>query len=41
MKSSIFNEQRIIQVKSNILWAMQLIRNILMDDEQYIPRTLI
>ena len=31
MKSSILNEQRTIQAKSDVFWTMQLIRDILGD----------
>ena len=40
MKSSFLNEQRIIQTSGNILWIMQFTRNISMDNEQYIQRTI-
>ena len=41
MESSILNEQGTVQIKSNILWTMQFVRDISMDNEQYILRAFI
>jgi len=38
MKGSIPNKQGTFCAKSNILWIMQLTRNISKDDEQYLSR---
>ena len=40
-RSSLFDKQRTIQTKSDVLWTMQLTRNISIDDNKYIPRTAI
>jgi len=40
MESSISNKQRTIQAEYYVFQAMQLTRNILEDDEQYILRTI-
>jgi len=40
MESSLFNEQRTIQTKSDILQTMQLTRNISIDNDKYILRTI-
>jgi len=41
MESGLFDKQRTIQTKSNILWTVKLTRNILMDDDKYILRATI
>ena len=40
IEDSISDKQRIIQTKSNILWTIQLVWNISIDNEQYIPRII-
>jgi len=41
MESGLFVKQRTIQTKSNILWTVQLTRNIPMDDDKYTLRATI
>jgi len=41
MESNIPDQQESIQAKSNILWIIQFTVNILINNEQYIPRALI
>ena len=36
MEGRIFDKERLIQTSSDVFWTMQLIRNISIDDEQYI-----
>jgi len=38
MESGFLDKQRIIQASSHILWIMQLTKDVLKDDEQYILR---
>ena len=40
MEGCIFDKQRAIQTSSNVFWTLQLLRNIPMNDEQYILRTI-
>ena len=40
MEDNIFNEQGIIWAKSDVFWTMQLTRDILANNEQYIQETL-
>ena len=41
MESGLFDKQRTIQTKNDVLWTMQLARNISTDDDKYLPRTII
>ena len=41
MKSSLLNKQKTIQTSSDVLWIVQLSRNISTNNEQYIPGTTI
>ena len=38
MEGHILDQQEIVQTSSNVLWIMQLARNVPKDDEQYFPR---
>ena len=40
MKSSLFDKQRTIWTKSDVLWTIQLSRNISAHNDKYIPRTI-
>ena len=40
MESSLFDKQETIQTESDVLWTMQLARNIPTDDNKYLPRTI-
>jgi len=39
MESGLFDKQRTIQTKSDVLWTMQPTRNISMDNNKYLLRT--
>ena len=39
MESGLFDKQRTIQTKSDVLWTMQLTRNISIGDDKYLLRT--
>ena len=39
MESGFFDKQRTIQTESDVLWTVQLTRNISTDDDKYLPRT--
>ena len=39
MESGLFDKQRTIQTESDVLWTVQLTRNISTDDDKYLPRT--
>ena len=41
MKSGLFDKQRTIQTENDVLWTVQLTRNISMDDNKYLLRTTI
>jgi len=39
MENSLFDKQRTIRTKSDVLWTIQLTRNISIDDDKYFLRT--
>ena len=40
MESSLFDKQKTIQTESDVLWTVQLTRNISTDDDKYLLRTI-